>query len=336
MVDAREHLRQTDYAELMKLPGLEEIEEAQRLIYRYMVATPQYTWPLLNERLGAEAWIKHENHSPVGAFKLRGALVYMDWLKRARPELRGVVAATRGNHGQGVAMAARLMSVPAVIVVPHGNSVEKNRAMRAQGAELVEHGSDFQESLEHAQKLTDERGLMMMESFGERLVMGTGAYALELFRGAPELERVYVPIGLGSSICGVAAARNAMGLKTEIVGVVSAESPSYALSFAEGGVVEAPSQTRIADGLACRKPNALAMQVIRANVARIVQVTDEQAEAAMRAYFEDTHNVAEGAGAAALAGARTEENRGKRIGIVLTGGNVDRTVFARVMAGSAG
>lgn len=317
----------------MRLPKLDEIESAQRLIYRYMAPTPQYTWPLLNERLGAEAWIKHENHSPVGAFKVRGALVYMEWLKRREPALKGVVAATRGNHGQGVAMAARLMGVQAVIVVPHGNSVEKNRAMRGQGAELVEHGSDFQESLEHAVKLAEQRGLTMMESFGERLVMGTAAYAVELFRGAPELERVYVPVGLGSSICGVAAARNALGLKTEIVGVVSAQSPSYALSFAAGRVVEAPAETRIADGLACRRPNAQAVEAIQANVARVVQVTDEQVAAAMRAYFEDTHNVAEGAGAAALAGARTEEIRGKRVGIVLTGGNVDRAVYAGVLAG---
>jgi threonine dehydratase len=269
----------------------------------------------------------------VGAFKLRGALVYMDWLKRTQPGLKGVVAATRGNHGQGVAMAAWWMGVRAVIVVPQGNSVEKNRAMRAQGAELVERGEDFQESLEYAQKLAEERGLTRMESFGERLVMGTAAYAVEFFRGAPELERVYVPIGLGSSICGVSAARNALGSKAEIVGVVSAESPSYALSFAAGRVVEAPSQTRIADGLACRKPNAPAMEAIRENVARIVQVTDEQVEDAMRVYFEDTHNVAEGAGAAALAGAMAEENRGRRIGIVLTGGNVDCAVFARVLAG---
>jgi threonine dehydratase len=258
----------------------------------------------------------------------------MDWMKRTRPELAGVVAATRGNHGQGVAMAARLMDVKAAIVVPHGNSVEKNRAMRAQGAELIEHGQDFQESLEHARVLADERGLAMVDSFHERLVMGTAAYALEFFRGAPELERVYVPIGLGSSICGVSAARNALGLKAEIVGVVSAASPSYALSFAKKEVVEAPSATRIADGLACRVPNARAMEAIWENVARIVQVTDEELAEAMRIYYEDTHNVAEGAGAAGLAGAIKEQNRSGRIGIVLTGGNVDRAVYEMVLAGT--
>lgn len=317
----------------MALPTLDQIEQAQQLIYRHMPPTPQYTWPLLNRRLGCEAWIKHENHTPVGAFKIRGALVYMDWLKRTQPDLAGVVAATRGNHGQGVAMAARLMGVKAVIVVPHGNSVEKNRAMKAQGAELIEQGQDFQESLEFAGRLAAERGLTMMASFHERLVMGTAAYALEFLRGAPEMERVYVPIGLGSSICGVSAARNALKLRTEIVGVVSAASPSYALSFRERKVVEAPSATRIADGLACRVPNAQAMEGIWENVARIIEVTDDEEMEAMRALYEDTHNVAEGAGAAALAGALREDLADGRIGVVLTGGNVDRVVYERVLAG---
>jgi threonine dehydratase len=318
----------------MMLPGLEQIEQAQQLVYRYMPPTPQYSWPLLNERIGAEAWVKHENHSPVGAFKIRGALVYMDWLKQTQPLEQGVVAATRGNHGQGVAMAARLMGVKAVIVVPHGNSIEKSHAMRAQGAELIEHGRDFQESLEYARTLAAERGLTMVDSFHERLVMGTASYALEFLRAAPPLERVYVPIGLGSSICGVAAARNALGLATEIVGVVSAASPSYALSFAQHKIVAAPSITRIADGLACRLPNAQAMEVIWESVARVIEVTDEQVTDAMRIYYEDTHNVAEGAGAAGLAGALAEQKGGRRIGIVLTGGNVDRAVYEKVLAGS--
>jgi threonine dehydratase len=318
----------------MKLPELEQIEQAQQLVYRYMPPTPQYTWPLLNQRLGTEAWVKHENHSPVGAFKIRGALVYMDGLKRSQPDLTGVVAATRGNHGQGVALAARLMGVKAVIVVPHGNSIEKNRAMQAQGAELIEHGHDFQESLEFARTLATDRGLTMVNSFDERLVMGTASYALEFLRAAPLLQRVYVPIGLGSSICGVAAARNALNLPTEIIGVVSAASPSYAMSFAQRKVVEAPSTTKIADGLACRLPNAQAMEAIWANVVRIVEVTDEQIAEAMRIYYEDTHSVAEGAGAASLAGALLDENQGKRIGLVLTGGNVDRAVYQAVLAGS--
>jgi len=337
-----DHIR---YAGIMKLPSLAQIREAQAVVYRHMPPTPQYTWPLLNQRLGAEApaespveapataWVKHENHTPVGAFKLRGALVYMDWLKHARPHLAGVVAATRGNHGQGVAMAARLAGLHAVIVVPHGNSKEKNRAMLAQGAELVEHGQDFQESLEFARTLAVDRAFTMIDSFHERLVMGTATYALEFFEGSPPLETIYVPIGLGSSICGVSAARNALGLNTEIVGVVSSESPSYSLSFQRHAIVEAPSRTLIADGLACRKPNAQAMDVIWENVARIVEVTDAEIAAAMRALYEDTHNLAEGAGAAAVAGALKEKHLhgGKRIGIVLTGGNVDRDDYRAVL-----
>jgi threonine dehydratase len=320
------------YAERMQLPSLAEIRQAQESLRRYMPPTPQYTWPLLNERVGVETWIKHENYTPVGAFKIRGALLYMESLKSAEPDLPGVVAATRGNHGQGVATAARLLGTKCAIVVPHGNSREKSAAMSAQGAELVEHGTDFQEALEFAQELAAERGLRMMNSFDERLVLGTATYALELFEEAPPLERVYVPIGLGSSICGVSAARNALGLATEVIGVVSAHSPSYARSFTERKIVEAPAQTRIADGLACRRPNAQAMEVIWQNVARIVEVTDEEIASAMRAYYRDTHNIAEGAGAAALAGAMTEVQRGT-IGVVLTGANVDREIYADVLAG---
>lgn len=317
----------------MHLPDLAQIREAQALIYRYMRPTPQHSWPLINQRLGTEAWIKHENHTPVGAFKLRGALVYVDWLKQSHPEMEGVVAATRGNHGQGVGMAARLFGLKAVIVVPHGNSKEKNQAMLAQGVELVEEGHDFQESLEFARTLAEKRGYAMVDSFNERLVMGTATYALELFEATPPLDVVYVPIGLGSSISGVAAARNALGLKAEIVGVVAAESPSYALSFKQRKVVEAPSRTLIADGLACRKPNAEAMETIWDNVARIVEVSDAQIAEAMRAYYRDTHNLAEGAGAAALAGALKEKPKCARIAIVLTGSNVDASMYAEVLAG---
>ena len=320
----------------MQLPSLSQIREAQTVVYRHMPPTPQYTWPLINRRLRAEAWIKHENHTPVGAFKLRGALVYGVWLKETHPELKGMVAATRGNHGQGVATAARLLGLKAVIVVPHGNSREKNQAMIAQGADLVERGHDFQESLEFAGRLAAELGFAMVDSFHERLVMGTATYALELFEAAPPLDVVYVPIGLGSSVSGISAARNALGLKTEIVGVVSSESPSYALSFAQHKIVEAPSNTAIADGLACRKPNPQAMEVIWTNVARIVQVSDAAVADAMRAFYEDTHNLAEGAGAAALAAALQEKDKleDKRVGIVLTGANVDREMYERVLSGA--
>ena len=321
----------------MELPNIAEIESAQQLLYRSMPPTPQYTWPLLNERLGTEAWVKHENHTPVGAFKLRGALVYANWLKETQPGLETIVAATRGNHGQGVALAARMLNLRSIIVVPHGNSPEKNRAMVAQGAKLIEHGHDFQESLEYARTLAALPGhaqkYAIVESFHPRLVMGTATYALEFLRGTPPLTTVYVPIGLGSSISGVSAARNALGIFTEIVGVVATGSPSYALSFRERRIVEAPSLTAIADGLACRLPNASAMEVIWANVARIVEVTDAEIAFAMRSYYRDTHNIAEGAGAAALAGALQEKERniGNRIGIVLTGGNVDMDLYDKVL-----
>ena len=322
------------YAGAMTLPSLAEIREAQAVIYRYMPPTPQYSWPLTNKRLEAEVWIKHENHTPIGAFKLRGALVYIEWLKESRTSLEGVVAATRGNHGQGVGMAARLLGLKAVVVVPHGNSVEKNCAMLAQGVELVERGHDFQESLEFARTLAKDRGFEMVDSFHERLVMGTATYGLELFESVPALDTLYVPIGLGSSICGVAAARNALRSPTKIVGVVSSESPSYSLSFEQRKVVEAPSRTLIADGLACRTPNPMAMEAVWENVIRIVEVTDAEITDAMRALFQDTHNVAEGAGTAALAGALKEKhlNRGQRIGVILTGGNVDAQIYARVLA----
>jgi threonine dehydratase len=313
----------------MQLPSLDQIQAAQSIIYRHMPPTPQFSWPLLNQRLGSEAWIKHENHTTVGAFKLRGALVSATWLKETQPGLAGIVAATRGNFGIGVGMAARLLGIKAVIVVPRGNSADKNRALRAQGVELVEHGHDFQESLEYASALALERGFVMFESFHERLVWGTATYALELLQAAPRLDIVYVPIGMGSSICGMAAARNALQLPTEIVGVTSSECRAAALSFKERKVVEAPARSLLADGLACRKPNLDALEIILSNVSRIVEVSEAEIAEAMGIYYQDTHNLAEGAGAASLAGAIQEKNllRGKRVGIVLTGGNVDREIY---------
>jgi threonine dehydratase len=319
----------------MLLPTLDQIHEAQTLIYRHMPPTPQFSWPLVNQRLGAEIWIKHENHTPVGAFKMRSALVYATWLKQTQPRLAGIVAATRGNFGQGAATAARLLGMKAVIVVPRGNSIDKNRAMVAQGAELFEYGDDFQSALEFARGLAGERGFAILESFHERLVWGTATFALEFFQGAPPLDVVYVPIGLGSSICGIAAAHSALGLSTEIVGVTAAESPATALSFRERKLISAPACSLLADGLACSTPNPEALETILAHVARVVEVTDREIAQAMRIFFEDTHNVAEGAGAAPLAAAVKEKAAlaGKRAGIVLTGGNVDRDLFFAALKG---
>lgn len=321
----------------MQLPTRDEIRSARALVYRFMPPTPQFTWPLLNQRLGTEAWVKHENHTPIGAFKVRGALIYLNWLKDRHPSLTGVVAATRGNHGQGVGLAARILGLKAVIVVPHGNSPEKNQAMLAQGVELVEHGHDFQASLEYARTLALERGLEFVESFHPQLVLGTAGYAMEFFESVPPIDTIYVPVGMGSSICGVVAARNALGLNTEIVGVVAELSPSAAISFRDKQVIEAPATTLIADGLACRRPNPDALEIMIANVARFVLVSEAEITAAMLAYYRDTHNLAEGAGAASLAAAlqQKDELHGRRVGLVLTGGNVDREVFASVLTSGA-
>lgn len=312
----------------MKLPTLDEIKSATQVVRTVMPPTPQYTWPLLNARCGTEVWVKHENHSPVGAFKLRGAAVYMDWLKKSKPTLTGVIAATRGNHGQGVALAASRLGLTSVIVVPFGNSREKNRAMQSLGAELIEYGDDFQAALEHSRTLAETRGLHPVPSFHTLLVYGTATYALEFFQGTPELSAVYVPIGLGSSICGMISVRNALGLKTKIVGVVAKDAPAYALSFREKKALSATANSRLADGLSCRVPVPEALEIILANVDHIVEVSEDEIANAMRSYYEDTHNVAEGAAGAGLAAVLKEcELSNGRVGVVFTGGNVDRELF---------
>jgi threonine dehydratase len=316
--------------------SLAELDAAAELIYRYMQPTPQYTWPLLSRRLECEVWVKHENFTPVGAFKVRGGILYAEQLRRENPAAKGFVTATRGNHGQSLAYGARLFGFKPVIVVPHGNSVEKNEAMEALGAELIIHGADFQESFEYAIQVAKERGLIMAPSFDMTLVKGVSTYALEMFRGAPQLDVIYVSIGMGSGVCGVMAARKALGLKTTVVGVVSAGAPAYGISFRSRKLESHAVTTFIADGMACRKPDERALEMIWQGVDRVVEVTDKEVEAAMRAYFSDIHSVAEGAGAAGLAAAMKERERmaGKRVGLVLSGGNVDRAVFARVLSES--
>jgi threonine dehydratase len=308
---------------------LPALEAAARIVHAAMPPTPQYAWPLLSARLGAEAWVKHENHTPTGAFKVRGGLVFLDRLKAARPDLPGIISATRGNHGQSLAYAGRRHGVAVTIVVPHGNSTEKNAAMRAFGAELIEQGADFDAAREHAAALAAERGLVFAPSFAPDLVAGVASYALELFRAAPPLDVVYVPVGLGSGICGVIAARDALGLATEVVGVQSTGANAYALSFAAGHVVTTNHATTNADGMATRVPDAEALAIIRRGAARIVEVTDDAVAEAVRAYWTDTHNLAEGAGAAPLAAAMAERPRiaGKRIGLILCGGNIDLALF---------
>jgi len=317
------------------LPDRSELEAAAAVVYRSVAPTPQYAWPLLAQRLGTEVWVKHENHLPIGAFKLRSVLVYFDALREREPAVRGVVTATRGNHGQAVAYAAGKLGMKATVVVPHGNSREKNAAMLALGAELIEDGQDFQESVGHSIELARQRGLYRVPSFHRDLMRGAATFWLELFTAVPDLDVVFAPIGMGSNICGAAAARAATGSRARIVGVVSDQAPAYAQSFAERRIVEAPVSTRLADGLACRIPDPGAMAIIWEVVDEMVQVSEAEVAAAMRAYFTDTHNVAEGAGAAALAGALklADSLRGKRVGLPLSGGNVDGELFAEVLSG---
>jgi threonine dehydratase len=312
---------------------LDDITSASRIVHSDMQATPQYRWPLLCERLGTEVWVKHENHTPVGAFKIRGGLVYFAHLAQSGQIPKGVIAATRGNHGQSVAYAAQRYGIPATIVVPHGNSVEKNAAMRALGVELIEHGDDFQAAREFSQALAREKSLHLVPSFNPLLIAGVATYSLELLRAVKDIDVVYVPIGLGSGICGMLAARDALGLKTRVVGVVSAHASAYAQSFSAKRPVESPVTTRLSDGMACRVPEPAALEIILEGVERIVQVTDDEVSAAMRMMFECTHNVCEGAGAAALAAATQEKSRiaGSKVAVVASGGNVDQDVFADVL-----
>jgi threonine dehydratase len=314
--------------------SLQEVEDASLVVYAVMPPTAQYAWPLLARRTGCEVWVKHENHTPIGAFKVRGGLVYMDRLKKGTTKVKGVVSATRGNHGQSIAIAASKVGIAATIVVPQGNSVEKNAAMRAFGAELVEAGHDFDAARDVALRLAAERDLVMVPSFHRDLVRGVATYAMELFRAAPPLDTVYVPIGLGSGICGVIAMRDALSPSTNVVGVVSTEAAAYALSFAAGKVVATNSANTMADGMAVRGPDAEALAAILKGADRIVQVSDDEIAAAMRAYYEDTHQLTEGAGAAPLAALMQERERmaGKRIALVLSGGNIDRPLYLRILA----
>ncbi len=315
---------------------LADIETAADFVHSVVTPTPTHHWPLLGLRTGAEVWVKHENHTPIGAFKVRGGLTYMDTLKREQPSIKGVITATRGNHGQSVAFAARRSGLAAVIVVPHGNGVEKNAAMRAFGAELIEHGHDFQAAYEYAMGLAADRGLHALRSFHPWLVRGVSTYGYELFQAVPDIDTVYVPIGLGSGICGVMASREALGLKTKIVGVVAENAATYALSVAAGKPVPTNSSDTIADGMAVRVPDDSALALIRTGAERIVTISEAEIRAAMRHYFTDTHNVTEGAGAAALAALLKERSAmaGKRVALILSGGNVDRTVYWDVLAGN--
>jgi len=313
-------------------PTRDRLEAAARVVHAAMAPTPQYCWPLLSRRVGAEVWVKHENHTPTGAFKLRGGLVLLERLKRERPNLAGVVSATRGNHGQSLAFAARRHGIGCTIVVPHGNSASKNRAMREWGAELIEHGRDFDEARVHAAALADDRGLRFVGPFERELVAGVATYALELLRAAPPLDRVYVPIGCGSGICGLIAWRDALGLKTKIIGVVSDQADCYARSWEAGKPVETASAHTFADGMAVRVPVPAALEIIVAGAERIVRVSDDEVKAAVRHFYSDTHNLIEGAGAAPLAALlKDAKRRGARFAVIASGGNIDRELYLEAL-----
>jgi threonine dehydratase len=309
--------------------SLAELDDAQRLVHTSFPGTPQYAWPLLRERTGANVWVKHENHTPTGAFKLRGGLVYVERLARERPHVRGIVSATRGNHGQSLAYAGGRYGVPVTVVVPIGNSIEKNAAMRAFGARLIEHGKDFEAAREEAKRIAAAEELEFAPSFAPDLVKGVATYSLELFSVVPDLDAMYVPVGLGSGICGAIRTRDLLGLRTEIVGVQAAGANPYAQSLAAGHMVTLNRSDTQADGIAVRQPDPEALKIIRSGAARIVTVTDANIAAAVRAYWTDTHNLVEGAGAAPLAAllSECESMRGKRVGLVVSGGNIDMALF---------
>lgn len=312
---------------------LADIEAAADVVYQHMRPTPEIHWPLLSARAGTEVIVKHENHTPIGAFKIRGGLNYMQRLKEMEPDCSGVITATRGNHGQSVSRAATALGIRSVIYVPHGNNPEKNEAMKAFGAELVEHGDDFQESREEAGRVGDKEGLHMIPPFHPDLVAGVATYGIELLRSHPDLDTIYVPVGMGSGICGLISARDGLGLATKIVGIVAENAPAYALSFEAGKIIETNDAATFADGVACRSPDPTALEIIKRGAERIVRISEQEFRDAMQAYFFDTHNIAEGAGAGPLAGVLKERDKmaGKKVGVILSGGNADRAQLQQAL-----
>ena len=315
---------------------LDELDRAAALVYKVMAPTPQYAWPKLRKRTGCNVWVKHENHTPTGAFKVRGGVVYMDRLLRSKPKTAGVVSATRGNHGQSISFSAARAGLPATIYVPHGNSPDQNESMAAFGAKLVEFGKDFDEAKHEAFRVAEAQGLHFVRSFHWDLVAGVASYALELFRAVENLEAVYVGVGMGSGICGLITARDLLGLKTEIIGVGAVNAPATALSFEAGKPVTTPTARTFADGIATREPVEDAIELIHKGAARFVKVSEDEIAEAMRVYYDDAHQVAEGAGAAPLAALLQERGRmaNKNVGVILSGGNIERARFSQVLAGS--
>ena len=315
--------------------SLPSLRAAAAMVHAQVPPTPQYAWPLLGLRAGCELWVKHENHTPTGAFKVRGAITYIDWLRRTHPEVTGIITATRGNHGQAQVRAARAAGLAATIVVPHGNALEKNAAMRAFGATLIEHGHDFDSAKAHAILLAERDGLFMVPAYHGELVRGVASYGLELFEAVPDLDTVYVPVGCGSGLCGTIAARDALGVKTKVVGVVSAHVDAAKRSFEAGRLIASPTAHTFADGVAVCTPVQAALDYFGPRAERFVAVTDDEVAEAIRICWQDTHNLPEGAGAVALAALLQEKDRmrGRKVAVILSGGNGDMSQMATILAG---
>jgi threonine dehydratase len=310
----------------------DDLAAARERVARHVPPTPARRWPLLERATGTETWVKHENHNPTGAFKVRGGVNLAARLVASNPP-RGLISASRGNHSQSLAFAGSRYDLPVTIVVPEGNSPDKNAATESYGAELVVHGADFQEALEHAMLLAAERELLAIPPFHPWLVEGVATYAAELHEAVPDLDVVYVPVGMGSGICANLAVRDLLGLDAEVVGVVAERAPAYALSFEAGAVVSTPTADTFVDGVACRTPDPEAVALIVAGAARIVRVSEEQAAAAMALMYRATHNLAEPAGSLALAGLLADRDAvaGRRVAVVHTGGNADFSVLSRAL-----
>ena len=316
----------------------EALDAAVALVGQVVPPTPQYRWPRLCEALGTEMWLKHEDQTPTGAFKVRGGVVYVDDVRRRREAgeaVAGIASATRGNHGQSLALSGTRLGVPVLVGVPECNSADQNRAIEAHGAELLVAGADFEETRAQVAREAERRGYELVPAFHPLLVAGVATYWLEFFTVRPDLDVVYVAIGMGSGICAAIGVRDLLGLDTEVVGVVTEGAPTWALSLEAGEVVPTDAARTWCDGVATRNPPPEAFDVVRRGAARVLRVSDEQAADACRLLFDTTHHVAEGAAGVVLAGAWQERDRlrGREVGAVLCGANVDRDVFREVLAG---
>ncbi len=306
---------------------------ARKTVYRHLKPTPLIGHPLLSEWLGFPAWVKHENHNPTGSFKIRGGFNLVSHLSESEKS-RGVITATRGNHGQSVALACRTYGVRCVIAVPEGNNPEKNEAMKAFGSELLVHGRDFDEARERVEQIQAEQRLRYIHSANEPLLVeGVGTYALEILEELPDVDCILVPVGGGSGISGVLTAVRAAAPKVQVIGVQAANAPSIYLSWKKGEKVTTDSADTMADGLATRVPFEMTFDIIHRYVDEVVTVTEEELMEAVFRIFQTTHNVAEGAGAATTAAAFKLRSRlaGKKVALVLSGGNITASLFQQVL-----